>query len=102
MANLSSRLRLLSVSVAVADAGLFGRGTLADLNGFPIGIQLYSVGDDLQNGFTGARRRIAEIVYRKAKKTKVAGYYVEQQPAFERPPLASAFISYDYLHELTT
>jgi hypothetical protein len=101
MANLS-RLRLLSVSAAVADAGVSGRGTLADPNGFPIGIQLYSVGDDLQKEFDGAGRKIAEIGYREAKKTKVPGYYVEQEPPFERPLLESAYISYDYLHELTT
>ncbi|MDR3510767.1 MAG: sugar phosphate isomerase/epimerase [Caulobacteraceae bacterium] len=36
-----------------------------------------------------------------AKKTKVTGYYVEQEPPYERPPLESARISYDYLHRLT-
>jgi hypothetical protein len=101
MANLS-RLRLLRVSAAGADAGLFGRGALADPNGFPIRIQLNSVGNDLQKDFDGARRKIAEIGYREAKKTKVDCYYVEQEPPFERPPLESAHISYDYLHELTT
>jgi hypothetical protein len=62
---------------------------LADPNGFPIGIHLYSVGDGLQKDFGGARR-------------KVAGYYVEQEPPFEKPALESARISYDYLHALKT
>jgi hypothetical protein len=101
MANLS-RLRFLGASAAVADAGLLGRGALADLSGSPIGTLFYSVGDDPQKGFDGTRRKIAEIGYREAKRTKVAGYYVEQEPPFDRPPLESAHISYDYLDELTT
>ena len=39
-------------------------------------------------------------IFNAAKKTKVAGYYVEQEPPFERPQLESARISYDYPHKL--
>ncbi len=41
-------------------------------------------------------------IFETAKKTKVGGYYIEQEPPFDRPPLESAQISYDYLHKLTT
>jgi sugar phosphate isomerase/epimerase len=41
-------------------------------------------------------------IFAAAKKTSVAGYYVEQEPPYERPPLESARISYDYLHGLMT
>lgn len=41
-------------------------------------------------------------IFDAAKKTKVAGFYVEQEPPYEKPPLESARISYEYLHRLTT
>ena len=41
-------------------------------------------------------------IFDAAKKTKVTGYYVEQEPPFEKPALESARISYDYLHALKT
>lgn len=40
-------------------------------------------------------------IFAAAKKTEVVGYYVEQEPPYERPPLESAKISYDYLHALS-
>ena len=41
-------------------------------------------------------------IFNATKKTKVAGYYVEQEPPYEKPPLEAARISYDYLHALKT
>jgi sugar phosphate isomerase/epimerase len=72
MASLSRR-RFLGASAAVAGAGLFGRGAFADPNGYPIGIQLYSVGDDLQKDFEGTLRQIAEIGYREIEGAGQAG-----------------------------
>jgi sugar phosphate isomerase/epimerase len=72
MASLNRR-RFLGASAAVAGAGLFGRGALADPNGFPIGIQLYSVGDDLRKDFEGTLRKIAEIGYREIEGAGQAG-----------------------------
>ena len=63
MANLSRRA-LLGATAAAAGADLFGRRALGDPNGFPIGIQLYSVGEDLQKDFEGTLKALAEIGYR--------------------------------------
>jgi len=41
-------------------------------------------------------------IFDAAKKTKVAGCHIEQEPRFERPPLESARISCDTLHTLNT
>jgi len=40
-------------------------------------------------------------IFAAARRTEVAGYYVEQEPPYERPQLESARISYNYLHGLT-
>jgi sugar phosphate isomerase/epimerase len=40
-------------------------------------------------------------IFAAARRTEVAGYYVEWEPPFVRPALESARISYDYLHSLT-
>ncbi|HEY3697823.1 MAG TPA: sugar phosphate isomerase/epimerase [Spongiibacteraceae bacterium] len=40
-------------------------------------------------------------VFRAAKEQGVAGYFVEQEPPFTRPPLEEINASYQYLHSLT-
>jgi len=42
-----NRRTLLGCTGAAAGAGLFGRSTFANPNGLPVGLQLYSVADDL-------------------------------------------------------
>jgi len=39
-------------------------------------------------------------VFETAKKAGIKGYYVEQGPPFERPPIEAARISYEFLHSL--
>jgi len=39
-------------------------------------------------------------VFAAAKKAGVKGYFVEQEPPFEKPPLEAIKISYNYLHKL--
>lgn len=61
--------RAFTQGAALALAGLSGAGALAgraaaDPLGLPVGLQLYTVGDDLQKDFEGTMKTIAEIGYR--------------------------------------
>ena len=59
-----NRRTVLGASAAIAGASLLGRSVRADPNGYPIGLQLYSVGDALLKDCEGTLRKIAEIGYR--------------------------------------
>jgi len=61
--------RAFTRGAALTLAGLTGAGTLARHAGaqpydLPIGLQLYTVGDDLQKDFEGTMKTIAQIGYR--------------------------------------
>jgi len=68
-----NRRTLLGCTGAAAGAGLFGRSTFANPNGLPVGLQLYSVADDLVKDFEGTMRKIAEIGYREIEAAGEAG-----------------------------
>jgi sugar phosphate isomerase/epimerase len=70
--------RTFTCGAAFALASLGGVGTLArraaaDPLGLPIGLQLYTVGDDLQKDFEGTMKTVAQIGYRQIESSLSAG-----------------------------
>lgn len=59
-----SRRTILGASVATAASGLFGDHAVAARRDSAIGIQLYSVADDLRTDFEGTLKTLADIGYR--------------------------------------
>jgi sugar phosphate isomerase/epimerase len=74
MAEINRRQFLASTACFAAAAGVGGglaESTSADPLGLPLGIQLYTVGDDMQKDAPGTLKKIAEIGY---KEVETAGF----------------------------
>jgi sugar phosphate isomerase/epimerase len=66
----ASRRRFIQTSVlGVAMAGLYGKpqSLLADPLGLPIGVQLYTLNEELQKDFQGTLQKVAAIGYREVE-----------------------------------
>lgn len=73
------RRAFIGYAAAAAGQTMLFRGALADPDGFPIGLQLYTVGDDLKKDFDGTMRTIAEIGYKQIEgNLTVAGRNAKQ------------------------
>ena len=64
MVELTRRAFARGAALTLAGAGTFARHAAAEPYGLPIGLQLYTVGDDLRKDFEGTMKAIARIGYR--------------------------------------
>ena len=88
MAGLSRRKFMRGVGLAAGSLGmpaLIDRAAMANPLNFPIGLQLYTVGDDLQKDFEGTMRTVAQIGYREIEgNLSIAGRNAKQISDFAK------------------
>ena len=97
--------------LAVRASGAAGAPTFFQRTGLPIGLQLYTVGDDLNRDFDGTLAAVAKIGYRSVELAGLSGHTVAEWrqsldrtqlkcPSIHVPPHAKSGISLDDLGAL--